>query len=157
MSKSSPTPGIGDDLPGRLDRVFVDRFARTRSYSGRGGLGYYGVRLERVATDGTELDLILTFRAGEEYCCSELGCHCELRDAETWSGLRELMDDHGLGELPLPTIRLVRVVIEDGATFTLGRLKNPPLRSRGFVYEHGPFNPVIEEDDGATSSVPTDG
>jgi len=157
MSKSSPTPGIGDDLPGRLDRAFIDLFADNVPYFGAGGPGYLGVRLEQIAPDGSELDLILTFRAGERYCCSQLGCHCNPGDAGWWSRLGELMDDHGLGELPLPTIRLIRIVVEVGATFDPGGLKNPPLLGRGEVYDYGPFCPVIEEDDGANSPVPSDG
>src|SRR4051812_15910653 len=117
----SPRPdAIGDNLHRRLDQVFVDQFARNAPYFGGGGPNYYGVRLENIAPDGSALDLILTFRSGERYCCPELGCHCDFRDAGYWSELREGMDTHGLGESPLPTIRAVRVVVEEGATFDPG-------------------------------------
>jgi hypothetical protein len=154
----SPRPDeTGDDLHRWLDQAFVDHFARNAPYFGGGGPGYYGVRLEDIAPDNSALDLILTFRSGERYCCPELGCHFDLRGAAFWSGLREGMDTHGLGDLPLPTIRTVRVVVEEGVTFDPGGLRFPPLVSKGFVYEHGPFAPVIEPDEGTTPPEPIDG
>lgn len=154
----TPRPDeTGNHLHRRLDRVFVDQLARNAPHIGEGGSGDYGVRLENVAPDGSALDLILTFRSGERYCCPELGCHCDLRDEAWWSELREDMDTHGLGELPLPTIRTVRVVVEEGATFDPGGLKIPPLRSEGFVYEDGPFAPVIERDAGTSPPEPSTG
>lgn len=137
--------------------MFVDQFARNAPPFGEGGPGYYGVRLEDITPDGSALDLILTFRSGERYCCPELGCHCDLRGAGYWAELRDGMDAQGLGGSPLPTIRTVRVVVEEGATFDPGGLLIPPLRSKGFVYEHGPFAPVIEPDGGTIPPEPIDG
>jgi len=156
MIDTSRTDGTGDDFRRRLGRVFVDQFARNTPSFGGGGPGYYGVSLGRVAADGSELDLILTFRTGERYCCSALGCHCDIRSAWCWSELREGMDTHGLGGLSLPTIRIVRVVVEEGATFDPGGLRIP-LKSKGLVYEDGPFTPVIEPNDGAIPPAPIDG
>jgi hypothetical protein len=143
MANSSRPDGIAENLCARLDQVFADHFARNTPYFGGGGPGYYGVRLENIVPDGSELDLVLTFRAGERYCCCELGCHCDLWSARYWSELRHGMDAHGLGGLPLPTIRTVWVVVEEGATFDPGGLRFPPLRSKGSVYEDGPFTPVV--------------
>jgi|GEM_PF-1779889 len=142
MADSSRLDRITDDLGRRFEQVFADHFARNTPYFGGGGPGYYGVSLENVAQDGSELDLVLTFRSGERYCCSELGCHCDIRGAGYWTDLRQGMDAHGLGGLPLPTIRTVRVVVEEGSTFDPGGLRNPPLTSKGWVYEDGPFTPV---------------
>jgi hypothetical protein len=133
-----------NDVHERLTQVFVDHLARNTSYFGGGGPGYYGVRLENIARDGSELDLIVTFQAGERYCCSEPGCHFDFRSTETWSGVRRDMDVQGLRALPLPRIHILRVVVEEGALFDPGGLRFPPLKSRGHVHEHGPFLPVIE-------------
>lgn len=134
----------GDDLDARLTRAFVDHLARITPYFGGGGPGYHGVRLEKIAPDGSELDLIVTFRAGEKYCCSQQGCNFDFRSAWTWSKLRGDMDSQGLRGLPLPRIRVLRIVVEEGALFDPGGLRNPPLKSRGCVDEDGPFPPVIE-------------
>ena len=88
MADSSRTDLTGNDLSERLTRVFVDHLARNTPYFGQGGPSYYGVRLENIAPDGSELDLIVTLRAGERYCCSQPGCHFDFSSAETWSGLR---------------------------------------------------------------------
>jgi hypothetical protein len=126
--------------------LFVDQFARNTPYFGGGGPGYYGVRLEDIAPDGSELDLVLTFRSGERYCCVELGCHCDLRGAWYWSELRDEMGAHGLGGFPLPKVRNVRVVVEEGAFFDPGGAR-APLKSEGFAYADGPFSPATESDE----------
>src|SRR3954451_22864463 len=107
MADSSRPEGIGDDLDRRLTRLFADQLARNTPHFGGGGPGYYGVRLENVAPDGSELDLILTLRSGERYCCIERGCHLGVRGTRYWSGLREEMDASGLGDQPLPKIRII--------------------------------------------------
>jgi hypothetical protein len=141
MADSSRPDGIGNDLPRRLTQLFVAQFARNTPYFGGGGPGYYGVRLENIASDGSEFELILTFRSGVRYCCVELGCHCGIRSPRYWSGLRKEMDTHGLGELPLPTIGIVRVVVEEGALIDLGGI---PRNHKAMEYEEGPFSPVEE-------------
>jgi hypothetical protein len=143
MADSSRSDVIEDDLPRRLTQVFVDQFAQNTPHFGGGGPGYYGVRLENIASDGSEFDLVLTFRSGVRYCCIELGCHCGIRSPRYWSGLRKQLDAHGLCELPLPTIRSVRVVVEQGALIDLGGV---PRGDKSWEYEEGPFAPV---EDGA--------
>ncbi len=147
MADSSRPDLIGNELSERLTQVFVDHLARNTPYFGGGGPGYYGVRLENIAPDGSELGLIVTLRSGERYCCSQPGCHFDFNSAETWSGLRGDMDAQGLRGLPLPRIHSLRVVVEEGALFDPGGLRSPPLKSRGYVREHGPFSPVIESDE----------
>jgi hypothetical protein len=144
MADSSRPDLTRNDLNERLTQVFVDHLARDTPYFGGGGPGYYGVHLENIAPGGSELDLMVTLRAGEKYCCSQPGCHFDFCSAETWSGLRGDMDAQGLRELPLPRIHILRVVVEEGALFDPGGLRSPPLKSRGYVHEHGPFPPVIE-------------
>src|SRR5438046_2680275 len=107
------------DLPERLTQAFVDLFASNvfrdwKDYEA-GGPGYYGVRIENVAPDGSEVDLVLTFLSGKRYCCFEFADHFAHYSERGWSRLRECMDRHGLQDLPLPAIRSVRAVIEKGA------------------------------------------
>ena len=144
MADSSRPDPTGNDLHERLTRVFVDHLARDTPCFGGGGPGYYGMRPEKIAPDGSDLDLIATLRAGERYCCSQPGCHFDFSSAGTWSELRGVMDAHGLRELPLPRARVLRVVVEEGAPLDPGGLRSPPLKSRGYVHEDGPFPPVIE-------------
>src|SRR5262245_44657114 len=101
----------------RLTRAFEGVFADTAPYFGGGGPGYYEVRIENVAGDGAEVDVVLTFRAGVWYCCPEPGCHFAFYGEGGWSLLREYLDRNGLQHLPLPTIRRFRGVIERGAIF----------------------------------------
>jgi hypothetical protein len=142
MADSSRPDEIGVDPVRRLTRLFADQLARNTPHFGGGGPGYYGVRLEDVAPDGSELDLILTLRSGERYCCLELGCHFGIGGTRYWSGIREEMDASGLGDLPVPTIRVIRVVVEAGALIDLGGV---PRRHKPMEYEGGPFCP--EQDD----------
>jgi hypothetical protein len=142
MADSSRPNVIADDLHRLLTQVFVDQFARNTPHFGGGGPGYYGVRLEHMASDGSEFDLVLTFRSGVRYCCIELGCHCGIRGPRYWSGLRKELDAYGLSELPLPTIRIVRVVVEEGALIDLGGV---PRSHRAWEHEEGPFAPAEGE------------
>ena len=146
MTNPTRPEATGYDLLGRLDQTFNDLFARNTSYFGGGKPGYYGVRVENLVPDGSELELVLTFRSGVRYCCPELGCHCDFRSVGFWSRLRDGMDARGLVSLPLPRIRTVRVVVEDGAIFDPGGLR-VPLSRVGYVYEDGLFSPVIEPDE----------
>ena len=139
MTETFGSDGIGDVLT----EVFVDHLARNTPDLGRGP-GYYGVRLEKVSPDGSELDLIVTFQAENRYCCSQPGCHFGFGDAATWSELREVMDARGLQSSPLPRVNILRIVVEEGASFDPGGLRSPPLRCRGYVHEYGPLPPVVE-------------
>lgn len=131
-------------LSERLTRAFIDHLARNRTDFGGGGRDDYWVRLENIAPDVSELDLVVIFRAGATYCCSEPGCHFDFRSETAWADLRGDLDAHGLREVPLPTIRTLRVVVEAGALFDPGGLRQPPLISRGYTYEEGPFAPSGE-------------
>ena len=116
------------------------------SFGGKGGgPGYYGVRLENVAADGSEVDLVLTFRSGVRYCCFEFGCHFAFYADHGWSRLRVCMDRHGLSHVPLPAIRKVRAVIERGAVTT----PSPKVAAgimEGSEYQAGPFQPTSKDD-----------
>jgi hypothetical protein len=107
-----------NDLHERFARAFGDLFAADIPFFGGGGPGYFGVRLEKVAADGSEVDLVLTFRSGVRYCCFESACHFPYYSARGWSLLRACMDRHGLSRYPLPVIRKFRGVIESGAVAT---------------------------------------
>src|SRR5262245_53842213 len=132
------------DLPERLTRAFVDLFASNvftdwKDYKG-GGPGYYGIRIENVATDGSELDLVLTLLSGKRYCCFEFVDHFAHYREDSWSRLRECMDRHGLQDLPLPVIRRVQAVIEKGTVMA----PSPRMLiaiSDGSEYQTGPIKP----------------
>jgi hypothetical protein len=132
----------------QLTRAFEDVFADTVPYFGGGGPGYYGVGVENVAGDGSELDVVLTFRSGTRYCCMEPGCQWGYWAEGGWSLLRECLDRNGLHHLPLPTVRRFRGVIEEGAVFDTvpapGGLpdEGAPAAHHAFEYEVGPFLPI---------------
>jgi hypothetical protein len=132
------------ELQGRLNQAFVDAFSMNTPYFGGGGPGYYGVRLENVAVDGSEVDLVLTFRSGVRYCCFEPGCHFSYYSEGWWSWLRQCMDRNGLSHLPLPVIRRLHGVIEEGALFDTASASagGEPRESRAYEYEDGPYHPV---------------
>ena len=103
------------DLHDRLTRAFADVFAENVPWFGGGGPGYYGLRLENVAADGAQVDLVLTFRSGVRYCCFESACHFGYYDARGWARLRKCMDRHGLNHYALPAIRRFRGVVQPDA------------------------------------------
>jgi hypothetical protein len=124
----------------RLTRVFEAQLARNTPHFGGGGPGYYGVRLENVAPDGSSIDLVVTFRSGVRYCCMETGCHFGVGHEGYWSRLRKDMNAHHLSHIPLPTIRVVRMLVEDGCLIDLSPGK--PRTQKAMTYEVGPFDPV---------------
>jgi hypothetical protein len=132
------------ELHDQFTEAFVDLFAATvpaQYLQADGGPGYYGVRLENVAADGSEVDLVLTFSSGHRYCCFESSCHFAHYGAGGWSRLRACMDRHGLSGLPLPVIRRFRGVIERGAVM-IPSPRGPAHVSEGAEYEVGPFMPI---------------
>lgn len=138
MTDPLPPNETAGNPDGRLARLFADRLARNTMHFGGGGPGYFGVHLENIAPDGSELDLVLTFRAGHRYCCIEQGCHLAIGHEGFWEELREEMDAHGLADRPLPTFHLVRCVVEDGTLVDQGRT---PRRVGPMAFEAGPFRP----------------
>ncbi len=133
------------DLHERLTRAFIDVFAANVPFFGGGGPRHYGVRLENISIEGSQLDLILTFRSAVRYCCFEFACHFAHYGTRGWSRLRDAMDRHGLNGLPLPVIRKVRAVIEPGAVATPSP-QGPAFRMEGSEYEAGPFHPAAEDE-----------
>jgi hypothetical protein len=138
-----------NDLREQLTKAFEDLFATNvltfwDGFKG-GGPGYYGVLVEPVAPDGSEVDLVLTFRSGRRYCCFEFCCHFAFYAEHGWSRLRGCLDRHGLSALPLPVIRKVRGVIERGAVGTPSP-KVAAVIMAGSEYQTGPFQPVTEPD-----------
>jgi hypothetical protein len=138
------------DLDERLTLAFADLFAQNRSrfFGGEvsGGPGYYGVQVAAVAADASEVELVLTFRAGVRYCCFESACHFAYYDERRWRRLRECLDRHGLGHLPIPVIRTFRGVIEPGAVGQPGGIVGAPeacFVMEGSQYETGPWHPII--------------
>src|SRR5262249_27533037 len=105
------------DLHRRLTQALEEAMAANAPYFGGGGPGYDGLRVEDVAPDGSAFDLVLTFRSGVRYCCCEPGCHVPSFSGGWWAWLRECVDRQGLAHLPLPVIRTLRGVIEQGAVF----------------------------------------
>jgi hypothetical protein len=143
----SPAEGQPPDAAGAapvkaaLDRAFRDLLARNRSYFGAGGPDYYGVRVENVSEDGSVFDLVLTFKAGVEYCCIESGCHFGYYSRDTWAQLRRPLGRHGLGAVPPLTIRKLRCIVEPGAmTEVPGRRPCDAME-----YEQGPFHEILPD------------
>jgi hypothetical protein len=71
----------------------------------------YGVK---ATLDGATVDLTLTLRSGSAYCCSEWGCHLNLREAKRWDWLRRELSAIGLAVSGRLEVRLA-VVVEAGA------------------------------------------
>jgi hypothetical protein len=140
----TPVGYVLSDLQERLTAAFAEMYAANVPSFGGGGSGYYGVRVKNVAADGAEVELVVTFGAGQRYCCFEPGCHFAYYDARGWAKLRAAMDRQGLGHLPLPVIRRLRGVIEAGAVMM--PTPNPSLPSyvsdTAEEYEVGPLQPI---------------
>ena len=126
----------------QLTRAFAELFAANVPWVGGGGPGYYGVRLENVAADGSQVDLVVTFRSGVRYCCFESACHFPYFEARGWTRLRKCLDREGLSHLPLPVIRKFRGVIEPGAVMTPDRTNPASVWEERLEYEVGPLRPV---------------
>ncbi|QEH34010.1 hypothetical protein OJF2_25430 [Aquisphaera giovannonii] len=126
-----------------LRRAFAGLLSRDVPLANVGGSAIPSVEVANVASDGSSLDLVLTFRVGERYCCSQLGCHLDLRSPEAWAKIRGRMDANGLTTVSLPTVRRVHTAVEPGALFDPGGLRSGPLSSPGQFAEDGPFFPAI--------------
>ena len=129
----------------RLENAFRDYFARGVYAQGRAD--YYAVRLDNVSKDACTFDLIITFRAGEKYCCAESGCHFGVWGASEWSAIRKHLDRMGLGMLKPLTVRRLCIKIEGGVL--LG-MKFPGdtsqlQRQDEYSYENGPFSEASPE------------
>ena len=139
------------ELDERLTRAFADLFAE-RSYRFidgvvAGGPGYYGVRAAALTPSASEVEVIVTFRPGVRYCCFEAVCHAEYHDEGWWARLRECMVRHGLGHLPLPTVRAFCGVIECGAVMQPGMVGAPEtcFVMEGLRYQTGPWEPICSK------------
>jgi hypothetical protein len=137
------------DLDERLTLAFADLFAadggRFLDRQSWGGPGYFGVQVTSTTADGSEVELVVTFRAGVRYCCFESACHFAYYDESGWRLLRECLDRHGLEQLPLPVIRSFYGVIERGAVAQPGVVGAPEtcLVSEGLEYRAGPWHPIV--------------
>jgi hypothetical protein len=127
----------------QLATVFIEYFATNRAAGGR--RDYYGVQVDGVADDGSELELTLTFKSGERYCCAESGCHTGFQWSESWRRLRTLFGRHGLAELPPVTIRRLRGVVERGALLRCNLAFGLPEDDReGYTYQSGPYHERVD-------------
>jgi hypothetical protein len=66
--------------------------------------------------DGASLDVTLTFLTGSAYCCSEWGCHLNLREGKRWDWLRRELSACELDAAETLELRLT-VIVEAGALF----------------------------------------
>jgi hypothetical protein len=152
------------DLDERLTLAFADLFAENRSWFRDRevlvGPRYYGVHVTAITPDGSEVELVLTFRSGIRYCCFEPGCHFAFCDERGWQRLRECLGRHGLGHLPLPVVRRFRGVIERGAVMQPGMVGTPEacFVMEGSEYEVGPWHPISprQAEPGAAADRPRD-
>jgi hypothetical protein len=135
---------LDEQLTRAFAEIFAEKYTRFRDGVVSGGPGYYGVRAVALTEDGSDAELTITFRAGVRYCCFVSACHCAYYRERWWSHLRECMDRHGLGHLPLPVIRSFRGIIEHGAVMQPGMVDNPEtcFVSEGAQYAKGPWQPI---------------
>jgi hypothetical protein len=137
-----------------LTQVISDMLARNRSYFGAGGSGYYGVRVDNLASDGAEFDLNLTFKSGVRYCCIEHGCHVPLygssrNDAGWFKEMRVRLKEAGIENVPRMTIKRLHVVVEAGA-MSDGLRHDPCLHESRLEYDLGPFHEIGEAEEKPT-------
>jgi len=142
--RSEPASRSPEALHRGLTLGFLDFLTQESPFlmktGGQGRRDYYGLQLENVSEDGSELDLVFTFRSGEVYCCTEEGCHIPFYCEEGWQHLRHFLTMEGLGDLPRITIRKVRVVVEEGAEVLPGGAEGmTPVPCRAQQYETGPY------------------
>jgi hypothetical protein len=69
-------------MQNKLTQAFSELLARNRGADGR--RDYYGIRIENVTPEGSEVDLVLVFKSCESYCCAEAGCHLAYYDPGWW-------------------------------------------------------------------------
>ena len=137
------------ELDEQLTLAFADVFASQRSWfhdkDSSGGPGYFGVQVTSIIEDGSEIELVVTFREGHHYCCFEAVCHFADYKERTWGQVRECMDRYGLEHLPLPIIRKFRGIVEPGAVMQPGISGNLNKRfiSDGGQYQQGPWLPIL--------------
>ena len=89
----------------------------------------YGVS---SAIDGGLVHLDLTFRSGSAYCCTEWGCHLNLREGKTWDRKRQEHAKQGIAALERIELRLT-VHVEHGALF-FDWLRPEPSRPGWFAF-----------------------
>jgi hypothetical protein len=111
---------------------FAERMVEAVRSRWRDDRGLSSPALRVVGVDGARIELELRFRAGERYCCAELGCYLGGERA-WWEGVRRYLGE----DAPRRSMVLwVRGVVEDGALFVnLGSL-GLPERSGAYEYEH---------------------
>ena len=121
-----------------LQEVFIEYFAGNRGSRNR--KDHYGVEVVLISSDPLELDLVLTFKAGERYCCFESGCHHWLFVRSSWERLRDTLKARGLGDLPPLTIRKLIIRVEREAIGTVYKtLGADEVAQREYEYAEGPI------------------
>jgi hypothetical protein len=106
---------------------------------------------ESASLEGNLLAVVLTFRSGATYCCTEWGCHLALTDGKRWDGLRRALAARGLFLPPRLEVRLSCVVEEGTVCFDLVR---PDPTRRGWyafapVAAHRYQTSAVEAESGA--------
>jgi len=106
-------------------------FSTTLHSFRRPGTARLGVTVGLANDLGNELDVTITFLAGQRYCCFEHGCHYDFGRARFWRRLREEMA--GLNCQPLEIIRH-RVNVESGVLQEDSTQAMYPLESTPWCY-----------------------
>jgi hypothetical protein len=78
------------------------------------------------------IQLELTFRRGEAYCCYEHGCHLELYNNRRWEWLRRELSQRNLPAPPHLELHMT-VVIDEGALF-FDLFKPDPTRRGWYAF-----------------------
>jgi hypothetical protein len=98
-----------------ISKTFVALLAGNRGpdLNGSEGRRVYGITATLAADS---IDLVLTFRRPNGYCCMEWGCHLGLHDGERWLGLRQALLADGISA-PDQLRLWLRCIVEEGAMF----------------------------------------
>src|SRR5262245_29312496 len=134
MGKSNPRD--------TLQSAFQEFFAFNSV--GNGSRSYYGVLVSDVRKSAaeTEIDLTLTFRSENRYCCFEDGCHHWFFKKESWARFRRLLKKRGWVDLTPLKIAILRGRVEKGARASYGGLldRSQELVRETYQYRAGPYS-----------------
>jgi len=113
----------------RLTRAFLDYMTYGKPERAPAS---FGVSVDGVSSDGSDLRLTLTFKGGHEFCCMSTVCHHGLFFAWDFERLRESFRGVGV-ELRKPIVVHARVVYEPDAVFPFPVMgsRMPELRPLG--------------------------
>lgn len=102
------------DVSGVFQRYLTGRRSSTSSGNEQAAVPRYGA--EATLQSNGVIDLTLTFKSGQSYCCPDWKCHLWLFDGYRWGQLRRAAEAE---RVALPALLSFRItaIIEEGALF----------------------------------------